>query len=71
MSAFADQQFAPNRGTGFLAFLLSFVEVRHIICLFCHQLLHPFKFFYGDDGFVSSLHLGELDLTVILYFFLL
>ena len=70
MSAFADQQLAPDRGAGLLAFLLSFVDIRHIICLISHELLHPFKFFYGDDGFVGTLHLGEFNFTVILHFLL-
>ena len=31
--------------------------------------LHSFIFFYGDDGLMGALHLGEFDLTVVFTFF--
>ena len=70
MSAFADQQLAPDRGAGFLTFCPACFQILALHSLLFHNSLHPFKFFYGDDGFMLALYLGKFHLAVVFYFFL-
>ena len=71
MSAFADQKLAPNGFSGFLSFgSRSAVQVFEVCSLEVHNSLYPFKFFHGDNRFVPSLHLGEVDFTIVFDLFL-
>ena len=70
MTAFANQQLPPYRGSRSFAFASACRKIFALTSFACHNCLHPFKFFLGYDGLVFAPYRYFFNFAVVLNLFL-